>query len=57
MAEYPIGSAARMVAIAKEEIGVVEIPDNKVKYNNMNGLAWCGYFIDWCAKKAGVKIS
>lgn len=55
MAEYPIGSAARMIAIAIEEIGVVEVPDNKVKYNGENGLPWCGYFIDWCAKKAGVK--
>lgn len=55
MAEYPVGTSARMVEIAKGEIGVVEIPENKVKYNNFNGLAWCGYFIDWCAKQAGVK--
>ena len=55
MAEYPIGSAARMIEIAKAEIGVIEVPENKVKYNNENGLPWCGYFIDWCAKKAGVK--
>lgn len=55
MAEYPIGTAARMIRVAKDEIGVVEVPENKVKYNNNNGLAWCGYFIDWCAKHAGVK--
>ena len=55
MAEYPIGSAARMIRVAQDEIGVVEVPENKVKYNNENGLPWCGYFIDWVAKRAGVK--
>lgn len=55
MAKYPIGSAARMIATAIGEIGVVEVPENKVKYNNNNGLPWCGYFIDWVAKRAGVK--
>ena len=28
--------------------------DNEVKYNNYNGLAWCGYFVEWCARQAGV---
>ena len=55
MAEYPIGSAARMIRVARDEIGVAETGDNLVKYNNENGLAWCGYFIDWVAKRAGVK--
>mgnify|MGYP003342174050 CR=1 FL=1 len=55
MAEYPIGSAARMIRVARDEIGVAETGDNLVKYNNNNGLAWCGYFIDWVAKRAGVK--
>lgn len=52
---YPLGTAARMIRVARDEIGVVETPVNKVKYNNDNGLAWCGYFIDWCAKRAGIK--
>ena len=55
MAEYPIGSAARMIRVARDEIGVAETGNNLVKYNNENGLAWCGYFIDWVAKRAGVK--
>jgi len=55
MSEYPLGSAARVVRVARDEIGVVEVPENKVKYNNENGLAWCGYFIDWVLKRAGVK--
>ena len=52
---YPLGTAARLVQVAKGEIGVVEVPDNKVKYNNNNGLAWCGYFVDWCLNHAGIK--
>lgn len=52
---YPMGSAAYLIEIAKGEIGVTEKPVNKVKYNNDNGLAWCGYFVDWCLKEAGVK--
>lgn len=55
MAEFPPGSAARMIRVARDEIGVAETGDNIVKYNNGNGLAWCGYFIDWVAKRAGVK--
>ena len=55
MAEYPIGTVARMIEVAIGEIGVVEVPENKVKYNGENGLAWCGYFIDWCGKKSGLK--
>ena len=52
---YPLGTAARLVEVAKGEIGVVEVPDNKVKYNNENGLPWCGYFVDWCLNHAGIK--
>ena len=45
-------------AIAMDEVGTKEKPanSNKVKYNNNNGQYWCGYFVDWCAKQAGVKI-
>ena len=52
---YPLGTAARLIEVAKGEIGVVEVPDNKVKYNNDNGLPWCGYFVDWCLNHAGIK--
>ncbi len=55
MAEYPLGTAARMIRVAKDEIGVAETGDNLVKYNNNNGLPWCGYWIDWVAKRAGLK--
>lgn len=55
MSEYPLGTAARAIRVARDEIGVVEMPDNKVKYNDNNGLPWCGYFIDWILPRAGVK--
>jgi len=55
VAEYPLGTAARVVRVARDEIGVTETPVNNVKYNNNNGLAWCGYFVDWCLNHAGVK--
>lgn len=55
MAEYPLGTAARAIRVARDEIGTVEVPDNKVKYNDDNGLPWCGYFIDWILPRAGVK--
>ena len=26
----------------------------KNKYNNINGLSWCGYFVDYCLEQAGI---
>ena len=42
--------------IAKAEVGVAEAEGNKVKYNKNNGQPWCGYFVNWCATKAKIKI-
>ena len=55
MPKLPLGTAARLLEVAIDEIGVTEVPDNKVKYNNDNGLPWCGYFVDWCLNHAGIK--
>lgn len=52
---YQPGTSANAIEIALSQVGVVEEPDNKVIYNNMNGLPWCGYFVDWVLKEAGVK--
>lgn len=41
---------------AQDEVGTVEVPENKVKYNKNNGQPWCGYFVMWCANKAKIKI-
>ena len=49
-------SSAEFLAIAQKEVGTVEVPDNKVKYNDNNGQPWCGYFVNWVAKVAKVKI-
>jgi hypothetical protein len=49
-----------MVAIATAEVGYVEGPkDNETKYGAFtkhNFQPWCGSFLMWCAKKAGVTI-
>ena len=49
---------ADFVAKARAEIGTKENPpdSNKVKYNDNNGQAWCGYFVMWCAKSVGLNI-
>ena len=55
-----MGTAAKLIEIAKEEIGYVEGPkDNETKYGaftKANFQPWCGSFVMWCANKAGVKV-
>jgi hypothetical protein len=56
---YPNGTSARLVEVAKSEIGTVEEGENLTKYGEFtkaNGLPWCGSFVNWCAHEAGVKI-
>jgi len=49
-----------MVNVALGEVGYVEGPkDNETKYGAFtkhNFQPWCGSFLMWCAKKAGVTI-
>lgn len=57
---YPQGTAAALIAAALAEVGTVEQGDNLTKYGEYtgaNGLPWCGSFVNWCANKAGVKIT
>ena len=54
-ANFPNGTAARLIEVALKEIGTIEDGDNLVKYNDRNGQPWCGYFVDYCLKAAGVK--
>lgn len=51
------GSAALLIEIALAEVGYIEeaVPENKTKYQKAN-QAWCGAFVNWCGKKAGVEI-
>jgi len=55
-----LGTAAKLIEIAKEEIGYIEGPkDNETKYGaftKANFQPWCGSFVMWCADKAGVKV-
>ena len=55
-----LGTAAKLVEVAQEEIGTIEGPkDNETKYGKftkVNFAPWCGSFIMWCADQAGVKV-
>ena len=55
-----MGTAAKLIEIAKAEIGTVEGPkDNETKYGaytKANFQPWCGSFVMWCANEAGVKV-
>lgn len=55
-----MGTAAKLIEIAKEEIGTIEGPkDNETKYGKWSGAnfqPWCGSFVNWCGDQAGVKI-
>lgn len=51
----------KVIAIAKKEIGVTEVPfnSNKSKYGQwfgLDGVAWCGMFVSWCFDKAGFPL-
>jgi hypothetical protein len=46
----------KFLEVAKAELGYIEGPaDNQTKYQKPN-QAWCGAFVNWCAKQAEVKI-
>ena len=56
---YPIGTSARILEVALEEVGFIEEPINLTKYGKhtkADGLPWCGSFVNWVYDKAGVKI-
>jgi hypothetical protein len=54
------GTAARMLEVAKSQVGVIEGPkDNETLYGaftKANFQPWCGSLMMWCAKQAGVTI-
>ena len=54
------GTAARMIEVAKSQVGVPEGPaDNETdygKFTKADKQPWCGSLMMWCADKAGVKI-
>jgi len=59
-AKAPKGSVARLIQVAKSQVGYIEGPkDNETKYGaytKSNFQPWCGSFVNWCANEAGVKI-
>jgi len=59
MSQYPIGTAAKLIEVASQEVGTIEEGENLTKYGKFtkaDGLPWCGSFVNWCAHEAGVKI-
>jgi hypothetical protein len=51
-----VNQLEKFLEIARAEVGYIEGPkDNQTKYQRAN-QAWCGAFVNWCAKQAGVKI-
>ena len=59
-AKAPKGTAARLIQVAKSQVGYIEGPkDNETKYGaytKANFQPWCGSFVMWCANEAGVKV-
>ena len=59
-AKAPAGTAARLIQVAKSQVGYIEGPkDNETKYGaftKANFQPWCGSFVMWCADQAGVKV-
>lgn len=55
-----MGTAAKLIEVAKAEIGVIEGPkDNETKYGKWakaNFQPWCGSFVNWVASESGVKV-
>ena len=52
------GTAARIIEVAKAELGTIEGPkDNETKYGkwtSANFLPWCQSFVSWCAFTSGL---
>jgi hypothetical protein len=49
------------LAVAKKEVGTVEVPENKTKYGKFtghDGQPWCGSYIMWCGAqiKPAIKL-
>lgn len=52
--------AADILGVALTQVGYVEGSGNRTKYGEwygMNGEAWCGMFVSWCANQAGIPSS
>ena len=59
MANYPDGTAARIIEVALAEVGTIETGENLTKYGKFtkaDGLPWCGSVCNWVFDQAKVKI-
>jgi len=49
-----------IIGVAKTQLGYTEGTNNDNKYGasfNHNNVAWCAYFVSWCARQAGIPES
>lgn len=50
------GTVDKFINVAEKEVGFIEGPkENQTHYQKVN-QPWCGAFVNWVAKKAGVDI-
>lgn len=50
-------TSSNISEIALQEVGAVEVPENKTKYGKwygMNGQPWCAMFVSWVYNQAGL---
>lgn len=55
--ESNVDYVSRLIAIATEELGYVEGPNDDTKYGawyNLNYEPWCAMFVSWCCNEAGI---
>jgi hypothetical protein len=51
-----VSQLQKFLEVTKGELGYIEGPaNNQTKYQRAN-QPWCGAFVNWCAKQAGVRI-
>lgn len=51
---------ADIIGVALTQVGYEEGDNNYTKYGEYHGnanAAWCGYFVSWCARQAGISTS
>jgi hypothetical protein len=59
LADLPTGSAARALAVASSQLGVLEGPNNDNKYGDWYGIPhapYCAMFVSWVLVHAGVPV-
>lgn len=54
-----MSSPARVIEVARSQLGTKEVPVNRTKYGawyGMDGAAWCAMFVSWVFDQAGLRL-